>query len=113
LQHKLSKRQIDESRAICMEAPKVKGMLENRRLAGPVADAAWGGLVRRLACKAAWSGKHLVQMDQRYASSRTCSCRGSKIESLSLSMRRWTCPACGAGHDRDINAARNIGQKAC
>ena len=30
---------------------------------------------------------------------------------MPLSVRQWTCGACGAGHDRDINAALNIRQQ--
>jgi|AFSR01.1.fsa_nt_gi putative transposase len=29
-------------------------------------------------------------------------------EVLLLAVRRWQCPACGASHDRDVNAARNL-----
>ena len=46
-------------------------------------------------------------------STQTCSCCGSIPPSspkgrASLGIRRWTCSDCGAEHDRDTNAARNI-----
>ena len=107
-QHKLSKRLIDENQAICIETLKVKTMLKNRRLSKHIADAAWGELVRKLEYKAAWVGKRLVQIDQWYASSKTCSACGHKAQAMPLSIRNWRCEACGAHHDRDVNAAKNI-----
>ena len=47
-------------------------------------------------------------IDRFYPSSKTCSCCGYVLESLSLSERSWVCPKCKAAHDRDSNAAKNI-----
>lgn len=30
------------------------------------------------------------------------------VEDLAMSVREWTCAECGATHDRDVNAARNL-----
>jgi putative transposase len=46
--------------------------------------------------------------DRWYPSSKTCSACGHLLAELSLKTRHWTCPACGALHDRDINAAKNM-----
>jgi transposase len=43
-----------------------------------------------------------------YPSSKTCSACGRTVSSLPLGVREWDCAACGARHDRDINAAVNI-----
>ena len=57
-------------------------------------------------------GKHLVKLDQWYASSKTCHCCGHKMEEISLSVRKWDCPSCGTTDiDRDLNAALNIRDK--
>jgi putative transposase len=83
-------------------------MLENRRLARAISDAGWAGLITKVGYKAERSGTHLVKIDRWAATSKTCSCCGLKREELDLKVRRWTCEACGAEHDRDENAARNI-----
>ena len=54
-------------------------------------------------------GTHVVHVDQWFASSQLCSVCGFKFEGTKdLEVRQWTCPHCGAVHDRDVNAARNI-----
>ena len=50
----------------------------------------------------------IVVADRWYPSSKTCSPCGHKLEILPLSMREWSCPACGAVHDRDVNEAINL-----
>ncbi|MCL0082777.1 aminotransferase class V-fold PLP-dependent enzyme [Dehalococcoidia bacterium] len=46
-----------------------------------------------------------------YASSKICSECGHVNHSLMLSDRQWACIGCGALHDRDWNAAKNILQE--
>lgn len=58
--------------------------------------------------KAGWYGRELIAIDRFYPSSKTCSACGSIVEKLPLDVREWACHACGAVHDRDINAAKNI-----
>jgi len=53
-------------------------------------------------------GGQVVVADRFFASSKTCSGCGHKLENLPLSVREWTCPQCGANHDRDVNAAINL-----
>lgn len=107
-QHKLSRQLIDENQAIIVETLKVKNMLKNKKLSKHIADASWSGLIQKLEYKAKEQGKHLVKIDQWFASSKTCSCCGHKLEELPLNVRDWHCPACSTQHDRDINAAFNI-----
>ena len=111
-QHKLSRQLIDDNQAVVVETLKVKNLLKNRKLARHIADASWYSLIQKLAYKAEAQGKHLVKIDQWFASSKTCSCCGHKVEQMPLTVRTWDCPHCGTeGIDRDINAAINIRQQ--
>ncbi|MHA3027634.1 RNA-guided endonuclease InsQ/TnpB family protein [Chromohalobacter israelensis] len=106
--HKLSRQIVNENQVICVESLKVKNMLRNRSLARSISDAGWGEFVRQLEYKAAWAGRQVSAIDPWYPSSKRCSDCGYTEDALPLNIRAWTCPACAAEHDRDVNAAINI-----
>jgi putative transposase len=106
--HKLSTRLIRENQTICVESLAVKNMVKNHKLAKAISDGGWSAFVSQLAYKAEWYGRNLVKIDKWYPSSKRCSHCGHILDSLSLDVRQWTCPACGTVHDRDINAAKNV-----
>ena len=110
-QHKLSRQLIDENQAVVVETLKVKNLLQNKKLAKYIADASWSSLIEKLEYKAAQSGKHLVKIDQWFASSKTCGVCSAKVDALLLNVRHWECPSCHTQHDRDVNAAMNIKQQ--
>ena len=92
-QHKLSRRLVVENQANCVETLEIRNMLSNRNLARHIANAAWGGFVRKLEYKCEWKGKRLAKADRWFASSKTCSGCGATVQELPHSVRRWTCPA--------------------
>ena len=106
--HKLSTRLIRENQTIAVETLAIKNMVRNRHLSKSIADAGWGEFVRQLTYKARWYGRTLVGIDKWYPSSKRCSDCGFVLTKIPLSVRKWACPECGANHDRDVNAARNI-----
>jgi putative transposase len=82
--------------------------LARTRLAKSVHDAGWAILVRLLQERALRLGRSVVKVSRWFPSSRLCSACGFNSGSKPLEVRSWTCPQCGAAHDRDVNAARNI-----
>jgi putative transposase len=106
--HRASTRLVCKHDLIVIEDLNVAGMVRNRRLARAVSDCGWGEFRRQLEYKCQRYGRKLVVIDRWYPSSKTCSACGHLLAQLSLGTRHWTCPACRARHDRDINAARNI-----
>ena len=106
--HKITTMLADENQVLCMENLNVKGMMRNHHLAKAVSDASFGEFARLLEYKCAERGRTLVRVDRFYPSSKTCSVCRHRLDALPLSVRSWDCPACGAHHDRDVNAARNM-----
>ncbi|NYH80411.1 putative transposase [Actinopolyspora biskrensis] len=97
---------VRENQTIVLEDLAVSG-LARTRLAKSVHDASWGTFRRLLEEKAARYGRELVIIDRWLPTSQTCSDCGRVDGTKPLSVRTWPCP-CGATHDRDRNAARNI-----
>lgn len=107
--HKVSQEIISENQVIVSENLQIKNMVKNHHLAKSISDVSWYELTRQLEYKAAWNGKQYIRINTFYASSQICSdCGYQNVDTKDLSVREWICPICGAKHDRDINAARNI-----
>ena len=106
--HKISTKLINENQVICLEDLNTKGLLKNHRLAQSISDMGWYMFVSMLEYKAKWYGRVIVKVDRWYPSSQICSSCGANTGKKPLNVREWTCPHCGAKHDRDINASINI-----
>lgn len=92
---------------IGIEDLNVAGMMKNHCLARAIGDIGWGEFRRQLTYKAALHGASVEVIDRFFPSSKLCSSCGALQEKMPLSVREWTCD-CGAVHDRDVNAAKNI-----
>lgn len=109
--HKLTTRLIRENQAISVEELRIKNMMANHNLAKSIGDAGWYQLTEMLAYKARWYGRTFEKVNARHTS-QDCSACGHRNTDLTLQVRSWVCGACGAEHDRDVNAAVNIKKRA-
>lgn len=105
--HKLSLRLVRDNQAVYAEDLCVSG-LARTKLARSVADAGWSQLLRLIEEKAARYGRTFARIGRFEPTSQVCSACGANDGPKPLAIRAWPCPACGATHDRDINAAKNI-----
>jgi putative transposase len=105
--HKQSTRIIRDNQAVYVEDLCVAG-LGRTRLARSVHDAGWSAFTSMLEYKARRHGRTFGRAGRWEPTSQVCSACGMKDGPKPLSVREWTCRACGTVHDRDVNAARNI-----
>ena len=71
------------------------------------ADAGMGDLKRQMVYKGLWRHTRVVLAPRWFPSSKTCSACGTVNPNLKREPT-WTCPDCGARHDRNLNAAINL-----
>src|SRR5215510_1096941 len=105
--HQFSTSVVQENSTIACETLNLKGMSKTK-LAKSVQDAAHRETFRQIEYKARWGARNFVFIGRWFPSSQLCSLCGHRHEELSLSDRFWKCEACGAYHDRDHNATKNI-----
>ncbi|MEU2978813.1 RNA-guided endonuclease TnpB family protein [Streptomyces hirsutus] len=109
--HQLSTKLIRENQAIGVEDLAVHG-LARTQLAKSVHDAGWSQFVAMLVYKADRYERTLIKIGRFVPTSQTCSHCDHVDGPKPLHIREWTCPACGALLDRDINSARNVKKAA-
>jgi putative transposase len=98
---------ITES-VILVEDLSAPGMIGNRHPSRSIADAAWSECRRMLAYQTQWYGSQLVVARRFHPATKTCLACGHIKEEMPLGERVFHCEVCGAGIDRDLNAARNL-----
>jgi putative transposase len=110
--HTLTTRLAKTHGEIVVEGLDAAGMLRQKGLPGArarrrgLSDAALGETRRQLAYKTGWYGSRLIIASRWYPSSKTCHACGHG-QDIGWA-EHWTCTGCGAGHQRDDNAAINL-----
>lgn len=105
--HKITTELVRSYDVIVIEDLRTKNLLKNHSLAKSISNASWYLFREMLEYKCEWYGKKLIKVSPNYTS-QICSNCGYHSGKKPLDVREWTCPHCGAHHDRDINAAVNI-----
>lgn len=109
--HKFSRQLVDRSSHIVVGGVSPSA-LKKTNMAKSVSDAGWASLKLMLKYKCEHAGITYTEMNEAYTT-QTCSSCGALPDSrpkgiAGLGIREWDCDECGAHHDRDVNAARNI-----
>ena len=111
LLHQFSTRLVKNHAAIFV-GDVASSKLVKTKMAKSTLDAGWASLKTMLEYKSHQAGIVFMEVNEAY-STQTCSCCGvipasSPKGRAGLRIRVWVCSECGATHDRDTNAAKNI-----
>ena len=105
--HHVSRTLVRKYHTLGVETLNVSGMIRAGLQSKALVDAAMSNLLDQIRYKADWYGTRIVEADQWFPSSKTCSACGVVNRDLGRE-REWNCPNYGAHHDRNKNAARNL-----
>lgn len=108
--HKVSRKIADSYGLIALENLTLSFMTQNRHLALSTHDAGLSLFTELLSYKAEEAGAKVVFVDPSNTSQECSGC--GVIVKKSLSVRMHRCSSCGLVLDRDVNAARNILDRA-
>jgi len=107
--HKESTKLARNYQAIIVGDVNASGLAQTT-MAKSVLDAGWSAFRTMLKYKCDDAGVWFREVNESYTTQECSHCGGRHGPKGrdELHVRAWTCCACGAHHDRDINAAKNI-----
>ena len=109
--HKLSKTLVDNYDILCFEDLNLRELSKSLRFGKSINDEGFGMFRTFVQYKAERNGKRFIKIDKWFASTKTCCNCGHKNNDITLETREWLCPECNVLHNRDHNAAINIGNE--
>ena len=105
-QHQMTSTVTRKFSDLVIEDLNVAGMMRGNTPRAQ-ADAGMGDVKRQLVYKGLWRHTQVILAPMWFPSSKTCSACGTVNTNLKREPT-WTCPDCGARHDRNLNAAINL-----
>jgi IS605 OrfB family transposase len=109
--HKFTTKLVRENALIVVGNVSSKALVKTN-MAKSVLDAGWSMLKTQLDYKSKAMQVVFLEVNEAYSTQACSGCGSISVNSpkgrAGLGIREWTCPDCGALHDRDVNAARNI-----
>jgi putative transposase len=106
--HKLSTKIVNENQVIVWEELNVSGLVKNRKLSRAISQQGWYEFRTLCEAKSEKFDREFKVISRSRPTSQVCSDCGFKWRKLDLKVRAVQCLNCGAEHDRDFNAAKNI-----
>lgn len=113
--NKLASKLTQENQFVSVEKLKSKNMLNkienakaSKNMNAAILAAGWGIFFKALEHMCEIYNKTFTAVDPKYTSQICFKCNTINKHVKNLKVRYFTCIGCGASHDRDINAAKNI-----